>query len=71
MEDYKNWHCSALISAVGHGITCDTPDIAFKAGQQEGREEVVRAVESFCPIIKEGMYGQIWQAFLKEKGLEP
>jgi len=38
--------------------------------KQEGRREVVKTVESFCSIIREGMYGEIWQAKLKEWGIE-
>ncbi len=41
-------------------------DRAYKAGMAEA----VSTVESIIPLIKEGLYGELWQAFLEDDGLK-
>ena len=50
-------------------IDTQTLQKVYDAHEKE-MEEFIREIESFCPIIKEGMYGDIWQS-LRARYLKP
>ena len=50
-------------------IQADEAQAIFAAGRLQGRREVVECAESIIPLIKEGMYGELWQDQLKDWGL--